>query len=206
MEPTNCPMLAAPDAHTLHTYTAISCLWEWIGTNSPTINIIILFVGLVFAIVQIRHMHKSRIQSAIAEIFARISTHNANVASDSYQRRAVEIFLRIPSDRRHSGQDYDENVYLLYWGTRILHLSHINLLVQMWLVCGGKRRIERHYAGWTEFARILAKDLTGETSRNKPYWYYNACFDIWYPCSSENKIGYPATFVRWMNDLSRDSS
>jgi hypothetical protein len=86
-----------------------------------------------------------------------------------------------------------------YWAARILHLSHLNLLVQVWLLARKPKKLGGDYSGWQNFAEFVAKELSGIDSSKKPEWYNAAVKDIWDSLGSYQIP--PSNFVSWLKKL-----
>ncbi|MCT4654248.1 MAG: hypothetical protein N4A65_00400 [Cohaesibacter sp.] len=118
-------------------------------------------------------------------MYTQTMLHNREICSDQYKKMAVEVFHDLSGDQnaklRSSIAKTQEGYFELYWAARAIHISHLNLIYQSWIIAGGtKEKYEKRYPGWANFAGLVALDLrTSEPSlQKKPFWYQKACEEI----------------------------
>lgn len=149
----------------------------------------VLSVEGVVAVAGFAHADEDRRRENMVAVIEQIAEHNREIARNPNYRAVVGRLLGhvLPT----TAAAIDE-----YWASRLLHLSHINLLWQVWELNGGSYIAE--HAGWRRFAAHLAKHLTsGDASSAIPE--EQARHDLWKEL--DNGI-WPDVFVHWLKGLS----
>lgn len=170
----------------------------------PIINTTVFTVSAVIALFSCRAALKNLANTRLMHVYVRVMEHNKQIFDDNFKKVAVNIFLGIEDDDQRSMREKFESegkTFELYWAARAVHLSHINLIAQAWILSGkSERRLERKFPGWIDLAKKLSKELTEATFRDegKPLWYRKACRDL--SPISKNFI-YGKKFFQMMENL-----
>lgn len=87
----------------------------------------------------------------------------------------------------------------MYWAARAIHLNHINLVAQAWILAGcSRQKFTRIFPGWMSFAKATAVELATAHRSDKPDWYKRACTELF---SIDKDIIYDRSFINWFNSL-----
>jgi hypothetical protein len=123
----------------------------------------------------------------------RNAQHNWEIFANEECKKVVEIMLdlNVPNDT-------DERN--LYWATRIVHLSHLLLIQQIWVLAGKPNRLTGTYKHWQEFAKVVVKEMRGDSAHLKPMPYNQACADYW---KNMQIFEEDQNFVKWLMRISR---
>lgn len=170
----------------------------------PIINSSVFFIGAVIAFFSCRAAFNNLRNARLMHVYVRVMEHNKQIFDDNFKKIAINIFLGLEDDDQRAVRKSFETAgktFELYWAARAVHLSHINLIAQAWLLSGkSERRFKRKFPGWIDLARKISKELSERTfmDESKPLWYRNACRDL----SPMNKnFIYGVKFSRMMEKL-----
>lgn len=83
-----------------------------------------------------------------------------------------------------------------YWAARAVHLSHLNLLWQVWELEGRPTQLSEHNAGWTRFAQKIVGQMSKAEAPPKGTPSEWASYDIWSGLHSYEV--HPPEFVAWL--------
>lgn len=132
-----------------------ACQIDW-RAIAQFVTAAVLAGGLIYTAIQVRLHRRAREDENRTTISERTVNHNKLVLDDKHARSAVASLedLNVPTDDAQAD---------LYWAFRGVHLSHLNLIWQVWELAGtpGKgENLNPGYEGWQRFAReIVAKKL-----------------------------------------------
>jgi len=160
----------------------------------------VLFLGLIYTALQVRLLRRTRDTEDRITISQRTIDHNSLVLKDDGTRAAVALLenLHVPNDKPDSD---------LYWAVRGVHLSHINLIWQVWQLAGSPgagEDLKNGNEGWQRFAREIVanklraahKDRDSESATPAD----KAGGDLWEGLSKYEVV--PPRFVAWLDSLS----
>lgn len=181
--------------------------WESLG-NASQIATVILIIILLY---QLRIMEKDGKHRDAAGIIERIMQHNWEIIKDKKMKEAVRAFegLNVPNCDEQSD---------LYWATRAVHLSHINLLWQIWELSGRPKpketfpefleklrtaeyykKSQNEYTDWNRFAKLTVEELASVPG-DRPQAYSAAVRDLWKGLHTYELA--PKGFIEWLDSLS----
>ena len=155
--------------------------------------------GLFHTASQVRLYRRAREAEDRTRISERTINHNKLVLDDKRARSAVAYLegLNAPTDEAEAD---------IYWAFRGVHLSHLNLIWQVWELAGTPgegEKLNPGYEGWQRFAReIVAKKLraaahvTGEDANKLEN---KAGADLWNGMSKYEAV--PPKFFLWLKSL-----
>jgi hypothetical protein len=162
--------------------------------------------GLIYTAIQVSLRRRERNDENRTTISERTINHNKLILDDKRVRSVVASLegLNVPADE--AGAD-------LYWAFRGVHLSHLNLIWQVWEIAGtpGKgKNLKLGYEGWQRFAQeIVAKKLRAAAlaigaDKNKPE--NKAGADLWNGMS-KYETAPPKLFLwlQWLADSEENS-
>lgn len=174
-------------------------LWMHALPITALSNTTVFLVGAIFTAVQLIISNRSSSNARMNAIYSNIMNHNEGVYKDKYKRLVVDQF-RLLSTIQYTPKD-EVDKRNLYWATRSVHLNHLNLLVQVWLLAGHPRTMGKEFKNWEKFASDVVKDLRGDNLASKPDWYREACKELWLVVY--NREGYPPGFISWLERVSK---
>lgn len=168
---------------------------------SGVLQTLILVGALVYTHIQIRRARTDREHANVAAISERVMTHNELILADMKKCKIVAECegLKVPA-----GKEED------YWAARAVHLSHVNLLWQVWELAGRPgpgKSLPTQFAGWQDFARnVVAKPLAEASAKvtakgSSPTPAEVAADDIRKGISSYEVTGGP--FYAWLSSVGR---
>ena len=170
----------------------------FIWTNSDKISelatAVTIIIGVFFTMFQIRLSRIGNTNSQLSSIYEAIQSHNENVLSDEYKREALLQFNGGSRINFHNDKDYH-----LYAAARALHLQHLNLAAQIWLLSGSLPKLPKDHENWERFTYLIVHELKTIRSQNHPDWYIEACDDLWQSILRKEE-SYPVGFVKWLNN------
>lgn len=163
--------------------------------NSPevdNITVLLLLVAAFVAIIQTVIYNRSREATKLASIYQSLFLHNNLIITNNKMQLAVDLFRGHKRDDLPVGPDEYQDYY---WAARGMHLGHLTILAQVWLLSGQPKEMKGQFANWEQFARAVVDDLSGKTLADKPEWYANACRDFWKEVTAVE--AYPPGFIEW---------
>jgi len=96
-------------------------------------------------------MRKAADHQRIVAMIERTTEHNWRAAEDQHRLDAIATFegLSVPATDDEKKK---------YWASRLVHLSHLNLLWQAWEL-SGRKDLPPGLNGWNRFAGVFARKL-----------------------------------------------
>ena len=179
------------------------CTIDWRAV-AQFVTALVLAFGIYFAWKQLCISKLARDAEARISIAQRTIQHNDLIMNNLKARDAIAALEGL------SIMENDEQKEL-YWAYRLVHLSHVNLIWQVWEL-GGRplkgKNLNLHFDGWQRFAKeIVAKKLQAaffctELEAEKPE--NRAGADIWSGMDTYEVI--PEQFVVWFKELANQTS
>lgn len=175
-------------------------------------------VGTFFAISIGSYVAYSNWQAAgTVQFYDRIMDSNRQVFNDQNRQVAVNVFRGLEAknpqliELRENIERSEGGFSKLYWATRALHLNHINVIAQAWILAGGSEKsFIRKFPGIDRLARAVSNHIRSEDPHDQnhpqsykslPEWYRKACSDL-YPIT--NDFIYGEDFVAFINKIRHD--
>ena len=103
---------------------------------APLLSPLILLVGATIAFFSYRNARRVSNNSALMHVYDKLGEHNKEMRSDEKRKLVVSIFHSQDIDdlqEEISNMERKNNYYDLFWSTRIVHMSHLNLIFQFWI-------------------------------------------------------------------------
>lgn len=169
-----------------------------LATIAPGIAIVsqtAVVIGVAIALVQLSHLKKNRKSANFIALISSVHSHNRQIAEKDIRQYVVDMFLGLSVNTPELAFNDRE----LYWATRIVHLSHLNILAQMFVLSESNLMLRSEFLQWQEFAAMLVADLRGVTNRPLPKPYRDACSDLWKGIGSHEQL--PTPFRLWLQKL-----
>ncbi len=156
------------------------------------LTVILLAVGGLFGVSQFHERDLERERANLVAIMARAADHNWHIIDSKHRREVVEQTLSL-SIKDRSPLEKEK-----YWAARAVHLSHLNILYQVWELADRSKNLGPKDEGWARFASRIAKNLQdcrkpfeGEPSE----W---AGYDLW---RSRKEGAFPESFIDWLREM-----
>lgn len=150
----------------------------------------LLFMGTLLVAWQLRQANQHKEMDNFVAIIERTSEHNWQIINNEKALPLIEksedLFVR------DKGKDDRE----AYWAARALHLSHLNLLWQVWELEGRPPQLSEHNAGWTRFAQKIVGQMAKAEAPPKGSASDWAAYDLWNGLHSYEV--HPPEFVAWL--------
>ncbi len=174
----------------------LSNLSSMATTVGAFVAIIALFVaglGGVFTAMQLSLSRAAARHHHAVAIVQRVVEHNARIATNPAMQKAVAAMqgLKVPSDEVQAND---------YWSVRMLHLSHLALLLQVWELGGAGDALPREMDGWSKFGRLFVTHLATETLNSGAT--AQAAKDVWSAMYAQGAYEtLPTGFKSWLKNL-----
>jgi hypothetical protein len=169
------------------------------STEISTIEIWLLpmFQGaLIFGVfIALGHLHRvklNRDHDNYTAFLTKITEHNWRVIEHPVRRYVIEIFLGLNIPPPSEMPDDRE----LYWATRSVHHSLINLLEHVWVLAGEPKSLAGRFSNFERLAERLISHLRGTTKMPCPEPYKRAATDMWRELHTHTRA--PTKFVEWL--------
>jgi hypothetical protein len=150
-------------------------------------------ISILLAVMRFSHERRRREIDDVLGINESATKHNAGLTNEEHQAIAHIEGLQVPQDKIEAK---------MYWGARLVHLSHLNMVWRVWEVTKGMTR-GSGYDGWIRFARVVIANrlLTGdEVVRHGGRDPRDlAAADLWR--ALEQYEPFPKKFVLWLRSL-----
>jgi hypothetical protein len=141
------------------------------------------------AVVSIFFIKRQIAISTEVAVWSAVAAHNKDITDDPAKMLALSYSFGFQAGNEKlreslATEEIKFQYWELYWATRALMLSHMNLLTQVWLLSAEEADyFEENMNGWAWLARhvyLHTQDEidpdTGKRSLNgKPNWYADAC-------------------------------
>ncbi|MDN2581930.1 hypothetical protein [Aquibium sp. ELW1220] len=152
---------------------------------APVVSAFVFMANFVVAIFAFTIARKALITNQISHLYAKTMDHNKLIFDNEYRMVVIDLFHGLEDEELKKKRDMlerkDEGHFNLYWATRSVHLSHLFLCAQVWIMCGAsERKIAKSFPGWVIFTEKIAKELDNKRIErsNRPDWYKKACRQI----------------------------
>jgi hypothetical protein len=137
-------------------------------------------LGVVVGLFQLRQVIRKGKDDNYTAFLTRLAEHNWRCIESDARRYAIDIFLNLnvpppnelPSDRE------------LYWATRAVHISHLNLLEHIWALASRSRfaqsrELKDRFKEWARLGSRLSWHLKKPNEiATAPLPYRRACQDL----------------------------
>lgn len=154
------------------------------------VEIGLLFIGTLLVAWQLKQANEHKEMDNFVAIIERTSEHNWQIVNDDSALQFVERAEDL-SVRGKDKKTRDE-----YWAARAVHLSHLNLLWQVWELEGRPKYLSDHNAGWTRFAQKIVVQMSNAEAPPKGTPSDWAAYDIWKGLHSYEV--HPPEFIAWL--------
>lgn len=167
---------------------------------------IAIIAGIAFTIANIGIIHRAMRNDRYAQIMNSEFVHNKMIFDDEYRQAVVEVCLGInggwKSPRMVELSTAPGGLARLYWAARAVHMSHLNLIRQMWRMCDdsfSKMRIM--FPDWYDLALTISRELYSDPPKQdqRPIWYIQAC-------ASLQKDNFGEIFVNQLRSLTKSAA
>ena len=172
---------------------------QWLAFASSFLTFIAVVVGFLFTRRQLKHNQFVRETENILSVSDSTIVHNAHFGEKALALKAIEMLegLNVPANEPDAA---------MYFATRAVLMSHLNLIWRVWELAkrpGRGEAIDPRYDGWERFAReIVMKKLRGAVMAVKNGGTSPddlAASDIWSGLSKYEIV--PTKFVKWLDGL-----
>jgi hypothetical protein len=172
---------------------------QWLMFFTSCLTFIAVVFGFYFTRKQLQHARSVRETENILSILESLLGHNAKFKKDDPALKAIQEIegLNVPASERDAE---------MYWATRHVHVSHINLIWRAWELAGRPRRgepINARYDGWERFAREVVMKNLRESARKVKNDEGSpadvAASDVWHGLNTYEVL--PTKFVQWLDGL-----
>ncbi|PCI01402.1 MAG: hypothetical protein COB76_01380, partial [Alphaproteobacteria bacterium] len=121
----------------------------------------ILLTAAIIAYFSLVNAEKVARNTRLMHLYTHIADHNESMRKTEYLKIAINIFLDLENDQakyvRLNIEKENTGYFNLYWAARSAHMSHVNLVFQVWNFSNcDENRFRSEFPEWVTFGKIVS--------------------------------------------------